>query len=59
MFRLAQHKIFEVFSSPVNYGIKVVSVCGDNSTEDDYEGFMLKNLVFMVKLDNFFPYLYL
>ena len=58
MFRLAQHKIFEVFSSPVNYGIKVISVCGDNSTEYDYEGFMLKDLVFMEKLDIFFSYLY-
>ena len=33
MFRLAQHKIFVVFSFPVNYGIKVISLCGDNSTE--------------------------
>ena len=59
MFRLAQHKIFAVFSFPLNYGIKVTSVCGDNSTEYDYEGFMLKNLVFMEKLEYLFSYLYL
>ena len=59
MFRLAQHKILAVFSFPVNYGVKVISVYGDNSTEYDYEGFMLKNLVFMEKLENLFSYLYL
>ena len=59
MFRLAQHKIFEVFSFPVNYGIKVISVYGENSTECDFDGFMLDNLVFMEKLENLFSYLFL
>ena len=59
MFRLPQHKIFVDFSFTVNYGIKVIPVCGDNSTEYDYEGFMLENLVFMEKLENLFSYLYL
>ena len=59
MFRLAQHKIFVVFSFPVNFGIKVISLCGDNRNEYDYEGFMLENLVFMEKLENLFSYLYL
>ena len=54
MFRLAQQKMFIVFSFPVNYGIKVISLCGDNSTEYDYEGFTLENLVFMEKLENLF-----
>ena len=59
MFRLAQHKIFVVFSFPVNYGINVISLCGDNSTEYDYEDFMLENSAFMEKLENLFSYLYL
>ena len=54
MFQLHQHKIFIGFSFPLNYGLKVISVCGDNSTEYDYEGFMLENLPFMEKLENLF-----
>ena len=38
MFHSAQQKIFVVFAFPVNYGIKAISLCGDNSTEYDYEG---------------------
>ena len=57
MFQLHQHKIFIGFSFPLNDGLKVISVCGDNSTEYDYEGFMLEKLVFTEKLENLLYYL--
>ena len=51
---------FDLLSSfSINYVIKVIFLCGDNSTEYGYEIFMVEKLVFMEKLENLYSYLHL
>ena len=44
---------YSFFSFPINYGVGVTSLCGDNSTEYRYGVFMLEKLFIYGKLREF------
>ena len=50
MFLTALHKKLKTLVFSINYGLKIIWLCGDNNTKYCYEIIMMEKVVFLEKL---------